>query len=346
MHHMTAALLYGQRDVRIEQVALPPLHHGEVLLQIMAALTCGTDLKVYRRGYHARMITPPAVFGHEFSGVVREMGAGVEHIHAGDRVVALNSAPCGKCFYCQKNQPSLCEDLLFLNGAYAEFVIIPARIVRQNLLPMPPHLSFRDAALTEPLACVVRGIEVLDLQPGDTLAVLGAGPIGLLFLLLAKHYGARVIMIGRRTERLDTARRLGADHVIDAASTEDVVAAVQDATDDQRGADCVVEAVGSSDSWTDALGMVRPGGVINLFGGCPDGTTIPLDARRMHYEEISIRPTFHHTPATTRRALELLGDGIMHADELIDRSATLQKLPAVLRAMHDRQAGIKTAILP
>src|SRR5262247_1345130 len=161
---MRAAVLYGKEDVRVEEITPAPLKAGEVRIAIEAALTCGTDLKVFKRGYHAKMIVPPAVFGHELSGVISEVaGATCETTgrkwQVGDRVVVANSAPCGECFHCRNDQENICDDLLFLNGAYAESIMVPARIARKNMLRLKPQTSFRDAALVEPLACVVQGIE-------------------------------------------------------------------------------------------------------------------------------------------------------------------------------------------
>ncbi|MGC2000957.1 MAG: alcohol dehydrogenase catalytic domain-containing protein, partial [Candidatus Acidiferrales bacterium] len=170
--HMTAAVLYGAEDLKIETVDIPEVGDDEVLVRVKVALTCGTDLKVWKRGYHARMIQPPALFGHELAGVVEEKGSGVNGgVRSGMRVLPANSAPCGACFFCRKGQPNLCEDLLFNNGAYAQYIRIPGRIVRQNMLEIPDGVSFKDAAMAEPLACVLRGIHETGIQPGDTVVV-------------------------------------------------------------------------------------------------------------------------------------------------------------------------------
>jgi len=198
-HTMKAAVLYGKQDVRVEEVPIKPLQSGEVRVRIEAALTCGTDLKVYKRGYHARMIVPPAVFGHELAGVISEVDAAAAACgcHMGDRVVAANSAPCDKCFHCEHGQQNLCDDLLFLNGAYAQSIVIPARIVQKNLLRLRPETSFRDAALMEPLACVVQGISDTELKKGQRVLVLGSGPIGLMFVALGTHFGCSMSVAGR-----------------------------------------------------------------------------------------------------------------------------------------------------
>src|SRR3954470_11257321 len=163
---MKAAVLYGREDVRIEEVPLHRLQPGEVRIHIEAALTCGTDLKVFKRGYHAKMIVPPAVFGHELAGVISEAQGPVPWVK-GDRVVVANSAPCGRCYFCGQGQENLCDDLLFLNGAYAESIVVPARLVEKNLLRLKPSTSFVDAALVEPLACVVQGVEDARLRSGQ-----------------------------------------------------------------------------------------------------------------------------------------------------------------------------------
>ena len=198
---MKAAVLYGKEDIRIEEIAPAPLKAGEARIQIEAALTCGTDLKVFKRGYHDRMIVPPAVFGHELAGIISEIAPDVSGWSVGDRVVVANSAPCGACFFCRNAQENLCDDLLFLNGAYAESIVVPARFVQKNLLRLKPETAFRDAALVEPLACVVQGIEEARLKGGQRVLLPGAGPIGLMFVALARHSGCEVTVAGRRQVR-------------------------------------------------------------------------------------------------------------------------------------------------
>src|SRR6185312_12609718 len=174
--YMTAAVLYGKEHLKVEEVPVPEIGNGDVLVRVRAALTCGTDVKVFRRGYHARMIVPPALFGHELAGDIVQMGDKVRGFKVGQRVVAANSAPCGECFFCTRGQDNLCEDLLFNNGAYAEYIRIPQRIVEKNMYEVPEHVSYQDAALVEPLACVLRGLEETGLRAGDTIAIIGLGP--------------------------------------------------------------------------------------------------------------------------------------------------------------------------
>src|SRR5512140_848354 len=222
---MTAAVLYGKEDVKIERVPIPRVEAGEVLIKVQVALTCGTDLKVYQRGYHARMIVPPALFGHELAGIVEESGSGVKGFRAGMRVVALNSAPCQTCFYCSRHQENLCEDLLFNNGAYAEYIRIPRRIVDLNTLVIPPHVSFEEAAMVEPLACVLRGLHETGVEIGDTVAVIGGGPIGLMFVHVAQAIGCNVIAVVKRDSQATAVRHMGAHDVVQITKVKDAVEA-------------------------------------------------------------------------------------------------------------------------
>src|SRR5271157_2429408 len=243
---MTAAVLYGSEDLRIEQIDVPALSAEEVLLRVRLALTDGTDLKVWRRGYHAKMIRPPAVFGHEVVGEIVAMGKRVDaKWRLGVRVVAANSAPCFRCYQCRRGQENLCEDLLFNNGAYAEYMRIPGRIVRENMLEVPHSIDDHSAALVEPLACVLRGIHEMEVRTGDTVAVIGCGPIGLKFVRMLSRRGVRVIALARRSAPLQVARHLGAIATINVTEVKDSIAAVRALTDEARGADAVVEAAGN-----------------------------------------------------------------------------------------------------
>lgn len=340
---MKAAVLYGKEDVRVEEVAERPLQPGEVRVRVEAALTCGTDLKVFRRGYHAKMIVPPAVFGHEFAGVISEVARDVTEWRVGDRVVAANSAPCGRCFHCHCAQENLCADLLFLNGAYAESIVIPARLVAKNLLRLKAETPFRDAALVEPLACVVQGFDDLRVQAGEHVLILGAGPIGLLFVSLARERGCEITVAGRRHGRLEAARRLGAMQVVDVGTAPDLVATVRGAAPGRRF-DVVVEAVGKPEPWEAATRLVRKGGRVNFFGGCPVGTTVSLDTGLIHYSNLTLLASFHHTPRAIRRALELIERGVVRAADFVDGEAGLRGLPELLKSMTDGNRAVKTLI--
>jgi L-iditol 2-dehydrogenase len=337
-----AAVLYGKETVRVESVPEPGLKAGEVRVRIEAALTCGTDLKVYKRGYHAKMIVPPAVFGHELAGVVAETAPEVRNLRPGDRVVAANSAPCGVCFHCRAAQENLCEDLLFLNGAYAESIVIPARLVEKNLLPLRPATPFADAALTEPLACVVQGVEDTRLATGQKVLILGAGPIGLMFAALARELGVVVTVAGRRAARLTAAQKLGAARVIDIGDGTDLVSKIRGAHPDPF--DAVIEAVGRPEVWEAAVHLVRKGGTVNFFGGCPSGATITLDTTLIHYSNLTLRASFHHTPRSIRRALAFIEAGVIRAADFVDGECALTRLPELFRSMAGGNHAIKTLI--
>lgn len=337
---MKAAILYGKQDVRVEEIAPRALLPGEVRIRIHAALTCGTDLKVYKRGYHARMIVPPSVFGHELAGTISEVGPDTPGWQIGDRVVTANSAPCGECFFCRNQQENLCDDLQFLNGAYAESIVVPARLVRKNLLRLKQETEFRDAALVEPLACVVQGVEDCGLRSGQRVLVIGAGPIGLMFVALARHAGCQVRVAGRGEKRLRAAAALGAEQVTDMAGVEDLVQAVPG----RHQHDVVIEAVGKPQVWEAAVQLVRKGGLVNFFGGCPAGTTVSFDTGLIHYSNLILRASFHHTPRTIRRALEFIETGVVRSRDFVDGHCKLEELPELFRSMAAGNRAVKTLV--
>ena len=345
--NMTAAVLYGSEDLRIEQIDVPSIAPDEVLLRVRLALTDGTDLKVWKRGYHAKMIRPPAIFGHEVVGEIVKIGRDVNpRWKLGIRVVAANSAPCLRCYHCRRGQENLCEDLLFNNGAYAEFIRIPGRIVRENMIEVAETVDDRDAAFAEPLACVLRGIHEMDLRSDDTVAVIGCGPIGLKFVRMLSRRGIRVVALARRAGPLDVARRLGAAEVINVTEVKDPVAAVRALTDGSRGPDAVVEAAGNPATWQWALEMVRRGGVVNLFSGLPAGTKVAVEPAAIHYGELRLISTFHHTPRFFREAVEAIRRGEVSARDFVTEEILLADLPQAFERMKSRSGEIKLAVRP
>jgi L-iditol 2-dehydrogenase len=293
------------------------------------------------------MIQPPSLFGHELAGVIEEIGKNVNGgLQPGMRVLPANSAPCNTCFFCRKGQPNLCEDLLFNNGAYAEYIRIPGRIVRQNMIEIPDGISFKDAAMAEPLACVLRGIRETGVHPGDTVVVIGCGPIGLKFIRILSQRKVRVIAIGKRRSQMKAAERLGAIATFDVDKIENPVELVQQLTDGGRGADSVIEAVGRAITWEWALQMVRKGGTVNLFGGCPTGTEVKIDPAALHYSEITIKSTFHHTPQFMREAMDTIARGEIRSTDFITGEVALEGLPKVFQDMKNRNGELKTAVIP
>ena len=287
-NHMMAAVLYGKEHLQVEPVAVPIIESGDILVRVKVALTCGTDVKVFRRGYHARMIVPPAVFGHELAGDVVAIGEDVTNFTVGQRVVAANSAPCGDCFFCKRGLENLCEDLLFNNGAYAQYIRIPARIVQRNTYLIPDKVGYQDAALVEPLACVVRGLEEAAPRAGDTVAIVGLGPIGLMFVKLAKLYGCRVIAVGRRQTQLDRAEALGADDLLVAGEHSDPVKSIREMTHG-RGVDVAIVPVNLQTSCRGTLGFERYlraddiAGLVPRYGAGHGDVFCPLEIGQLEY---------------------------------------------------------------
>jgi L-iditol 2-dehydrogenase len=342
---MKAAMLYGVKDLRVEDVEKPQIGAGEVLVKVKAATTCGTDLKIFQRGYVERIIKLPTVFGHEWAGDVLEVGEGLTWPKRGMRIRAGNSAPCLRCKMCQKGKYNLCEDMLWLWGAYAEYIRVPARTVTVNAQEVPSNVSYEEAAVAEPLACVLHGAEEAGIKLGDTVAVIGAGPIGLLHLLVAKKLGAEKVIISDLVEeRLEFARKLGADETIN-SKTENTVEKVKQLTGDY-GADVVVEAIGLPATWEQALELVCKGGMVLEFGGCPPGTEIKVDTELLHYGEVTVMGAFHATPAHFKKALNLIASGTINVKPLVTRRMPLEKTREAFDVLGSSKTEIKIAIQP
>ncbi|MEM3577368.1 MAG: zinc-binding dehydrogenase [Candidatus Bathyarchaeia archaeon] len=342
---MKAAMLYGIKDLRVEEVSTPEVKAGEILVEVKAATTCGTDLKIFQRGYIEGVIKPPTVFGHEWAGEVVEVGEGLEWPRKGMRVRAGNSAPCLHCTMCQKGKYNLCENMIWLWGAYAEYIKVPARMVLVNMQEVPQHVSFEEAAITEPLACVLHGVEEAGVKLGDSVAIVGAGPIGLLHLLTVKRVGAeKVIIIDLVEERLDFAKKLGADEVVNAGKG-DAVDEVRRLTNGY-GVDVAIEAIGSPQTWEKSLKLVRKGGKVLEFGGCPPGTEIKVSTEMLHYGEVTVLGTFHTTPLHFRRALNLIASRTIDVRPLITRRMGLDEINEAFQILATSKCEIKIAIIP
>lgn len=343
---MKAVRFWGPGDIRYEDVPIQEPKEGEVLIKIKAALTCGTDVKTYRRGHPVLIKKLPSGFGHEFSGVVEKLGEGVDKFKVGDRVVAANSAPCGECFFCKKEEYNLCENLDLLNGAYAEYITVPARIVEKNMIILPDDLSFERAAFCEPLANVVHGAYRTEIKEGQSVGIIGIGPIGLLFARTAKLMGARVIVGGRNPVKLKLAEEFAhADEIVDLKKYPNPEKIFKDFSDEKKGLDVAVECVGLPEIWERIFTFVRPGGTVHFFGGCKSGSTVTFDATKMHYGDMKMMSVFHHTPKYFREALNLIASGQMEVEKLITDKLGLKD---VEYAMQEHIAGkaIKFLITP
>lgn len=340
---MQAVLFYGPKELKLVSVPIPKPKRGEVLVKVGAALTCGTDFKAYRQGHRVLLGSLPSPFGHELAGTVERVGEGVELFNPGDRVVAANSAPCDRCLFCARGQSQLCENLKLHNGAYAEYNLVPAHIVKHNLYPIGSHLAFQTAALAEPLACAIHAVDVMRIEKGEKVVVLGAGAMSLLLVNALLSREAEILVVGRNPERLKTAAEAGAHKTVSALSSG--AAAEILAWTGRPGADCVFEAVGQPETWQQAISLVRKGGKVCLFGGCAMGTRVPVDAHRVHYDQIHLQGVFHHTPKYFAKAVELLSQGRINTGLLITDRIPLSDVPSYFERMH-RQSNPKVAVIP
>jgi L-iditol 2-dehydrogenase len=341
---MLAAILYGQEDLRLEKVTDPVPSFGEVVIQVKAATTCGTDLKVWQRGGHPKMLRPPTLFGHEAAGTIVALGKGVSGWKIGDRVVPNNSAPCMNCFFCQRQEFSLCENLTWNNGTFAEYLKIPAQIVQHNLLSIPDGLSDPIAVMTEPLACVLHGVARSQIQPNAQVVILGDGAIGLMFVAVLADRVRDIWLIGGNKPRLDVGSKFGATRTFNYHEYPDLAILVKELTEGW-GADIVIEATGIPRVWEQAIACARPGGIVNLFGGCPKDTTININTEQLHYFELTIKGVFHNTPKYVRQALDLLTNRQIPWELLISDRRPLRDLEQVFHEMKQRKV-IKVAIVP
>ena len=302
---MRALVFHGPGDLRLEDVPRPePRAEGDVVVQVEVALTDGTDLKAFRRGHPVLLGPPPSPFGHELCGI---------DVATGRRVVAANSAPCGACAACRRGQETLCAHLFpLLNGAYAEYVLVPERIARVNLLPVPAGMPPELAAMMEPLACCLHGVQVAGAQSDDTVAVIGLGPIGLMLCACVADAGGRPVGVGSRPERRALAPSFGAE------------------TGDGDGADIVIDAAGTADAWRLGLELVRPGGTVLAFGGLSREERVEIDPYRIHYEELTLRGAFHHAPLHVRAALAFLCSGAYPFERLLTHQVGLEGVAGLL----------------
>lgn len=331
-------------ELRLEEVEIPQPGDGEVLASVSVALTCGTDLKTFQQG-HARLKVP-SVLGHEWAGRVGVLGPGVGAFAVGDRIVTTPTAPCGDCVYCLSGRDNLClhlfEDMAL--GAYGEYLLIPRHIVNRNAFAIPDQVSDVQAAFLEPLACVVHGSDLVQIAGDRTLLFLGDGPISLLFMQVARLRGAgRILLLGRNASRLEIARRMGFEFIVNARQT-DPSRAVEVLTDG-LGVDTVVECVGRPEAWAEAVGYARRGGEVLFFGGCEKGTAVTVDTERLHYDELALKGGFHYTPDTVRRAWDLICSGTLDLDALVTHREQLEELPSAFERVLRREA-IKVAIVP
>jgi L-iditol 2-dehydrogenase len=339
---MRAVVYVAPKQLELREVPSPRIGPEELLVKVRAATTCGTDLKTYERGYH--LLKPPCLFGHEFSGDVVEVGSDVEGFKPGMRVVSHNSAPCQRCFYCKNEQQNLCEDLLFNFGTYAEYIVVPGPIVRLNTFVIPEGISYARMSILEPLVSVVHGQRIIKIQPGERVAIIGVGPIGLMHTQMALRSGAsKVVTADLHDARLSVAAGLGAAKTIN-PTRDDPVSVIMDMTDG-RGVDVAIESAGTKEAWLTAVKAVRKGGRVLWFGGLKKDTYVDLDTYGIHYGELSLHGTFHGTPLDAQRSYELITSGVIDTQALISGELPLERVEDALNMMK-RGEVVKMAIDP
>ncbi|MFQ5823550.1 MAG: zinc-binding dehydrogenase [bacterium] len=341
---MKTCFLVEPGCIELREIPIPKATDGEMVIKVKVALTCGTDLKAYRRG-HPKM-PMPTLFGHEFSGEIIDVGFRVNGYEEGEPVMVVHTAPCGACYYCRRGLENLCADTMhnMVLGAYSEYIKIPRHIVRNNIFNKPENLSYEEAAILEPLACVVHGIDPLPIKPDDTVLIIGAGAIGLLHVLLAKVKGAlNIIVAGKHQNRLQLAKELGANYVVDVKKENSVEALM--ALTRGFGANWVFECTGRPLVWEQSVSMVSKGGTVVLFGGCPTGTRVTFDTSRLHYDEITLVGAFHFTPRDVEKAFQLLAQGQINVRKLITDSFPLKDLAKAFDLLI-KGDGVKFAIVP
>jgi L-iditol 2-dehydrogenase len=339
---MRGVVYLGPGQLELRKVEIPKVGPDDILIKIKAATTCGTDVKTYKRGYHN--LTPPSLFGHELAGDVAAVGANVTKFHVGQRVVPHNSAPCGECFHCKHDQQNLCPNLLLNWGAFAEYIVVPGKISRINVYPIPDHLDYQQASIMEPFSTVVHGHRVCPIQKGDTVAIFGSGPIGLMHLQLATSSGAsKIIVTDLSDTRLSEAKKLGATDTINPGQG-DPVAMIKDLTHG-LGADVTIESTGVKAGWEYAFSSVRMGGRVMWFGGMPGGTMLELDTNKMHYGEITAYGIFHSTPYDVYIAYQMICSGALNTKSLVSTEMPLEHVEKALKAMIEGNV-VKVAIKP
>lgn len=340
---MKAALWYAPLDVRFVDVPIPEIDDNGVLIKTKVTLTCGTDVKTYKRGYPGEK--PGATFGHEVAGDIVKIGKNVKGFKVGDRVVTHNTAPCGTCFYCKSGRnDGECESLVRIKGGHSQYVAVPDLIVRTNLFHIPDGVPYKAAALTEPFSCAVYGADMTPVHYGDTVVILGAGPIGLMIAMLMKKKGAVVIHADYSAQRLEISKKLGTDITFNLTDVKDPVKELRALTPENRGADITIDATGQPAAWENAIAIVRKAGFVNLFGGCKAGTTITVDTHRIHYDGITITGFYHTTPKHVKMANDMINRGEIPVDIFVTGEYPWQKLIEAVEA-HGRQEGIKNAII-
>ncbi len=340
---MKAAVFYGKDNIKVEERPKPKNEERDVLIKVAAAGICGTDIHIYKGEWK---VPTPLILGHEFSGTIEEIGERVTKVQTGDRVVAEPNIICGECKYCLTGERNyFCEKLEAIgvtrDGAFAEYVSVPEK----NVYVVPDNISLNEAALIEPLACCIRGIDNVQIKTGDTVAIVGAGPIGLILLQLAKISGASlVIQIDMVENRLELAKKIGADYTINIKEQDSVDAVM--AITDGYGVDVSIEAVGNPQAIEQAFKLVRRGGRLNIFGVSPQDAVWNLKPFELYDKELTITSSYR-SPFTFERAIRLVASERIKLKPLITHQYNLNEIKTALYIAEKKAEGaIKVLIQP
>lgn len=342
---MRAALHYGVNDIRIGTFPKPECPKDGLLMKVCYVTTCGTDVKMFKRGYVGRTYEEPKVFGHEASGIIAEIGPDCPNkdLKLGDRIMVHDSVWCGNCYWCKHDQPNLCENLTGLGGTWCEYVAVPKRFVEKSLYQIPDYMPLELAPAVEPMSSATLCADLSDVKLGDYVVVNGAGPLGLGIIRCISHMGGRVISCDKSAARLELAKKMGAEWTVQVTDDIDQVKAVRDLTPNGRGCDVAIEAVGTPFTWELTLKMARKGGVVIEFAGCKPGSSIEIDTQWLHYSHITIKGVFHATPFSEMTSFDLLRRGVLPRDVLITGDYTLDTCVDALED-HYNQIGVKNLI--
>lgn len=332
---MKAAYVTAPMSIQVRDVPTPQVPDDGLLLAVRACGVCGSDLRRWREGPAEGGET--LVAGHEFSGVVDAVGGNVTEYHVGDRLAVAPDVHCGACWYCERGMYNLCDDLRLvgitpgMDGGFAEYVALPGKVLANGVVHrVPDALTWEQAALAEPLSSVLAAHQAAGTTLGDTVVVMGAGPIGCLHMAVARARGARVILSEPSAPRRSMAERFGPDVVID-PSIEDPVGAVRRATDG-RGADVAICANPVAVTHTQAVELVRKRGTVVLFGGLPKAAPMTsLDANRIHYGEVRVIGAFSYHPTFHALALDAIGRGLIDSDQVITRTLPIDDVDEAFR---------------
>jgi len=347
---MLALVYHGPDDLRVDEVPIPQIGPDEILLKVSAASICGTDFRIWHGGHRKYPPGTLRIPGHEVSGEVASVGDNIQDLKAGQRVFVAPNMGCGRCRQCISGNNNRCASYaalgVTLDGAFAEFMRVPAVAVLQgNVMPLADSLGAEVASLIEPLACVLRGQKALAIQPGDVVLVMGAGPIGIMHMLLARLSGASKVLVSELQEaRLFQAKRLGADRVIDLAKEN--IQAVIEAESEGQGADVVIVAAPSHQGQESALNLAAIGGRINFFGGLPkDRPTINFDSNLVHYKELMVTATTACSTSDCHQAAAIVNSGRIDLSPLISARFALKDALAAFQAAEDRHS-LKVVVKP